>query len=123
NLRHFDGMSEPVAEVIGEAAGKDLSLCLQAAKSARVDDAVAVPLEIIAIGMLGLGNTAAAGLLHPHGVIGQHGGSLALRGEHSAISIQHSALSKVAWPSRRRAGGHLLPQSRQTIGRTVSSEC
>ena len=78
NLRHFQRMGQPVAKMIGETAGKNLGLGFQPAESARVDDAVAVPLEIIAIGVLGLGNAASAGLLHPHGVVGQHGESLAL---------------------------------------------
>ena len=85
DLRHFDGVGQAVAKVVGKAPGKNLGLGLQTAKSPRVDDAVAVPLKIIAIGMLGLGKTASAGLLHPHGVVGQHGGSLALWARHSAI--------------------------------------
>ena len=71
-------MGQAIAEVIGEAAGKNLGLGFQAAKSARMDDAVAVALKVVAIGMLGLRNAASAGLLHPHGVVGQHEESLAL---------------------------------------------
>ena len=72
NLRHFDGMGQAIAEVVGEAAGEDLGLGFEAAKSAGVNDAVAVALEIIAIGMLGFRNSASAGLFDPHGVVGQH---------------------------------------------------
>ena len=79
DLGDFEGMGKAIAEVIGKSAGEDLGLGFQAAKSPRMDDAVAVPLEIVAIGMLGLRNAASAGLLHPHGVVGQHGASLALR--------------------------------------------
>jgi hypothetical protein len=43
--------------------------------------------------MLRLGITASAGLLHPHGVVGEHEESLA---EHSAISIQRSVMQRYA---------------------------
>src|SRR5450432_1575971 len=78
NLRHFNGVGQTIAEVVGEAAGKNLRLGFEAAKRASVNDAVPVALEIVAIGMLGFRNSASAGLLHPHGVVGQHEGSLAL---------------------------------------------
>ena len=78
DLRDFDGMGEAIAEVVGEAAGKNLCLGFEPAKSAGMNDAVPVPLEIIAIGMLGFRNSASAGLFDPHGVVGQHEGSLAL---------------------------------------------
>ncbi len=94
DLGHFDGMGQAIAEVVREAAGEDLGLGFQAAKSAGVDDTVAVALEIVAIGMLGFRNAASAGLLHPHGVVGQHGGKFSIvRGstQHS-ISTQHSAI-------------------------------
>ena len=80
--------------MIGEAAGKDLGLGLQPAESAGVNDAVAVALEIVAIGMLGLGNAASAGLLHPHGVVGQHRESLALGSDqHLARAVGSGILS------------------------------
>ena len=78
NLRHLQRVSQPVAKMIGETAGKNLGLGLQPAESAGMNDPVAVALEIVAIGVLGLGNAASAGLLHPHGVVGQHRESLAL---------------------------------------------
>ena len=116
-------MGKAVAEVIGEAAGEDLGLGFQTAKSTGVDDAVAVALEVVAIGMLGLGDAASAGLLHPHGVVGQHGGSLALGQSafsswHLPLSNQHSAqkpdgqLASCRWagrpPDSRRDGGATL---------------
>ena len=72
NLRHFDGVGQAIAKVVGEAAGKNLGLGFEPAKGAGVNDAVPVALEIIAIGMLGLRNSASAGLFDPHGVVGQH---------------------------------------------------
>jgi hypothetical protein len=77
NLRDFNGMGQPIAKVVGVAAGKDLGFGFEAAKSPGMDDAITVALEVIAVGMLGLGITASTGLLHPHGVVGEHGESLA----------------------------------------------
>src|ERR1051326_784657 len=61
NLRDFNGVGEPIAKMVGKAAGENLSLIFQAPEGARVDHAVAVALEIIAIGMRGLGMAASAG--------------------------------------------------------------
>jgi len=47
-------MGQAVAEVIRMPAGKNLRLVLQAAESPRVDHAIAVTLEIAAVGMAGL---------------------------------------------------------------------
>ena len=65
DLRHFDGVGQAVAEVIGVAAGENLGLVFQPAKGAGVDDAVAVALEVIAIGMLGLGDSGVRGIVLP----------------------------------------------------------
>src|SRR5262249_1160083 len=43
DLRDFECMSEAIAKVIGETRGEDLGFRFEAAKSARVNDAVAVP--------------------------------------------------------------------------------
>jgi len=76
DLRDLDGMGQAIAKVVGVTAGEDLSFSLEAAKRPGVDDAIAVTLKIVAVGMLRLGITASAGLLHPHGVVGEHGESL-----------------------------------------------
>ena len=78
DLRYFDGMGQAIAEMVGETAGENLGLGLEPAKGAGVNDAVPVALEIVAIGVLGFRNSASAGLFDPHGVVGQHEGSLAL---------------------------------------------
>jgi hypothetical protein len=65
-------MSQAIAEVVGEAAGKNLGFGFEPAKGAGMNDAVTVPLEIVAIGMLGFRNSASAGLFDPHSVVGQH---------------------------------------------------
>ena len=78
NLRHFNSVGEPVAEVVGIAAGENLGLGFEAAKSAGVDDAVAVALKVVAVGMRRFREAASAGKFHMHRVAGQHGDSLAL---------------------------------------------
>src|ERR1700730_16891441 len=77
DLRHLDRMSQTVAKVIGIAAREDLSLVFETPKSSRMDDAVAVALEVVAVGMQRLRETPSAGMLHLHGVAGQHSRSLA----------------------------------------------
>src|SRR5207237_4556543 len=63
DLSNFDGMRQAVAKMIRKAAGEDLRLILQAAKGARVDNAVTIALEIAAIGMARLRITAATRLI------------------------------------------------------------
>ena len=77
NLRNLNGVREPVAKVIGITASKDLRLGFKAAKSARVDDAVTIPLKIIAVRMRGLGVTASMAAFHVDGEVGEHEASLA----------------------------------------------
>jgi hypothetical protein len=76
DLRDFDGVSEAVAEVVGVAAGEDLGFRFKTTERSGVDNAITVALKIVAVGMLRLGITASAGLLHPHGVVGEHEESL-----------------------------------------------
>jgi hypothetical protein len=68
---------EAIAEVVGVAAGEDLRLGFQTTEGAGVDDAIPVALEIIAVGMLGLGEAASAGLRDLHRVRREHVRSLA----------------------------------------------
>src|ERR1019366_396657 len=46
-----EGAGGAVAEVVGVTAGEDLRLGFKTAESAGVDDAVAVALEVVAVGM------------------------------------------------------------------------
>ena len=64
--------------MVGIAAGENLRLGFQPAKSARVDYTIAVTLKIIAIRMARFEKTASAGLLHSHRIFGEHAVSLAL---------------------------------------------
>jgi hypothetical protein len=63
DLRDFDGVSEAVAEVIGEALAKDLSLAFQTAERAGVNDSVAIALELSPVGMGWLGIAPAPQIL------------------------------------------------------------
>ena len=58
NLRDFNRVRQPVAEVIGELGRKNLRLILQPAKGARMNNAVAIALEDVAVRVLGLGVTS-----------------------------------------------------------------
>jgi hypothetical protein len=69
-------VSQTIAKVVGVAPGKDLGFSLKTAKRSGVNDAISVALKVVPVGMLRLGITASAGLLHPHGVVGEHGESL-----------------------------------------------
>jgi hypothetical protein len=57
--------------MVGVAPGENLGFILKPAEGARVKDAVAVPLIIIAEGMGKLGIAAALRLFNSHGVSGQ----------------------------------------------------
>ena len=77
DLRDFEGVGEAVAEVVGVAAGEDLRLGFEAAEGAGVNDAVAVTLKVVAVGVLGLREAASAGVVEGHRVGGQHGERIA----------------------------------------------
>ena len=51
HLRHFDGVRQAVAEMIGIARGEDLRLRLEAPERPRMNDAVAVPRVVVAVAM------------------------------------------------------------------------
>jgi hypothetical protein len=70
-LRYLEGVGQAVAEVVGVAASENLSLGFQAAESAGMNDAIAVALEVVAVGMLRLRMTASAGVFRANGVGGE----------------------------------------------------
>jgi hypothetical protein len=72
DLRDFNGVREAVAEVVGITASEDLSLGFETAKSAGMNDAVAIPLKVVAVGMRRLGMAASAGVFYVDGVVGEH---------------------------------------------------
>jgi len=55
DLRNFNGVGQAVAEVVGISAGENLGLRFQPAKSARMNDAVAVALKVVTVGCGGSG--------------------------------------------------------------------
>ena len=71
DLRHFQRVRQAIAEMVGIAPGENLCLVFQAAEGAGVEDAVAIALVFIAIGMRRLGKTPALRLSHCHGVARQ----------------------------------------------------
>src|SRR5690349_8016647 len=78
-------MRQPVAKVVGVAASEDLRLVLNAAKGARVDDAIAVALKGVAIGVFGLRVAPAPGIFYSHRICREHAGRIARA---SAGSVQ-----------------------------------
>ena len=79
DLRNFDRVGQAVAKMIRIAACKNLRLVVESAEGTSVDDAVAVTLKIIAVGMAGLGKTAPARFFHAYRVGGEREDSLAAR--------------------------------------------
>jgi len=59
--------------MIGVAAGENLGLRFQTSEGAGVDDAVAVALKIVAVGMGRFGIAASAGIFYVDGVVGELG--------------------------------------------------
>jgi hypothetical protein len=76
DLRNLDRVRETVAKVVGVPKGENLSLIFEASKGARMDDTVAVALEVVAVRMRRLGEAAPAGLFHANGAIGEHEGRI-----------------------------------------------
>src|ERR1700751_3884388 len=76
DLRDFQSVCQAVTEMIGVPPREDLRLCFQAAEGARMNDAVAVALKIIPVGMLSLGKTPTARLFNTNRVVSEHGESL-----------------------------------------------
>ena len=66
NLSHFDGVRQPIAEMIGVAGRKDLRFSLQAPKCARVDHAIAIPRIFVPIGMFRLWPAPSSRTVHVH---------------------------------------------------------
>jgi hypothetical protein len=71
-------VGEPVAKVVGVAAGEDLRLGFEAAEGASMNDAIAIALKVVAVGMRGLRKAASAGAFDVHRVGGQHEERIAL---------------------------------------------
>src|ERR1700722_5863940 len=77
DLRDFERVREAVAEMIRVAAGEDLSFRFEAAESAGMNDAVAVALKVVAVGVRRFRETASAGVFYLDRVAA-HGERIAL---------------------------------------------
>jgi hypothetical protein len=73
NLRDFECVGKPVAEVVGIPAREYLGLGFQSAERARVNHPVAVALEVVPVGVLRLGAASSARLFHADRIISEHG--------------------------------------------------
>src|SRR4051812_11364900 len=78
DLSDLESMSQPIAEMIGVAAGEKPGLCFQAAESASVNHAISVALKIVAVGVRRLWKAASARLRYLHRIGRQHGARIAL---------------------------------------------
>jgi hypothetical protein len=64
DLRDLNGVRQPIAEMVGEADGEDLGFIFEPPERACVNDAVAVALKRIPVGVRKLRIAAATTLLH-----------------------------------------------------------
>ena len=95
DLGHFQRMSEAIAKMIGMPKCEDLRFIFEPAESTRMDDAVPVALEIIAIGMRRLGEAAPAGLFHAYREVSEHVGRIAKFGSQEwAFTVREIAVQK-----------------------------
>jgi hypothetical protein len=60
NLGDFEGVSQAIAKMVGEAGAEDLSFCFEPPECAGMDDAVAVARIFAAVGMRGFRKPPAA---------------------------------------------------------------
>src|SRR5882724_1756706 len=74
DLRDFQRMRQPVAEVVGIARGENLRLGFEAPEGSRVNDAVAISRISAAVGMLRLRVAPSTGVFRAHGP-GSRGGN------------------------------------------------
>ena len=74
DLRDLDGVGQAVAEMVGETGREDLGLGFQAAEGARMNHAVAVALEGVAVRMVGFGISPAPASFHRKSQPRQHAG-------------------------------------------------
>ena len=59
-FRSLDGMGQAIAEMIGESGRENLRLAFQPAKRSCMNDAIAIPLKVVAERMRGFGKTSTA---------------------------------------------------------------
>jgi hypothetical protein len=72
HLGDFQRVGEAVAEMVAKAGGEDLGFAFHAAEGAGMDDAVAVALKIVAVGMRRFRIETAAEMVWPEAQMAQH---------------------------------------------------
>ena len=100
NLRNFQSVRQAVAKVIGKTRGENLGLRFQAAKRARMHDAIPIARVIVAIGMLRLGISAAARARDIHGIRHLAGHGLRSRAD-CIFHYCHCSERAASFPSQR----------------------
>jgi hypothetical protein len=78
DLRDFNGVRQPVAEMIGVSPREHLGFGFQPAECPRVDYPVTIALKVIPVGMLRLRIATSAAALYLYSKVGQHESSLAI---------------------------------------------
>ena len=73
DLRHFDRVGQAIAKMIGVTPRENLRLRVQTPKRAGMNDAVAIALKVVSVGMRRLGMTASAGIFYVDGIVGELG--------------------------------------------------
>lgn len=103
DLRYLNGVGQPVPEMIGIAGREDLSLVFQPTKCPRVDDAIAIPLKFVAIGMGKFRITAPACAFHRKAKMGERAGAhlLGVRQVHLAQRLDCGAADRCAAGAQR----------------------
>ena len=71
HLRHFHRVGQTVTEMVRDPGREDLGLVFQTAKRSGMHDAIAVSLEVIAIGMRELGITPSAAATNRESQLGK----------------------------------------------------
>src|SRR5579862_41366 len=115
DLGDFDGVGEAVAEMVGKAGREDLRFGFQAAEGAGVNDAIAVALEGVAIGMIGFGIAASQAVLNLEAKPGKHAVRYFwLRSPRACTAIWLTVLRVVRSGSSilRASSGRVLPMTR-----------
>ncbi len=115
NLGNLDGVGEAVAEMVGKAGREDLRLGFQPAESAGMNDAVAIALEGVAVGMIGFRIAASQAVLDLESKPGKHGVRYFwLRSPRACTAIWLTVLRVVRSGSSilRASSGRVLPMTR-----------
>jgi hypothetical protein len=86
NLRDLQRVGQAVAEMIGIAPREHLRLCFKSTECPGVNDAVAIALKIVAVGMLRLRIPPTARLFNTNRVISEHERSLVSKFQRFKVS-------------------------------------